>query len=352
MKYLSQLLMSGLLLLTAAVQADEDLRARAKGLFEPVPENVKEVNGEPVSAKQVELGQKLWFDPRLSRSHLISCNTCHNLSLGRADNVPVSIGHGWQKGPRNNPTVLNAVFNGAQFWDGRAADLEEQARGPLQAAVEMNNTPERIEKTLESTPEYVKGFKAAFTGENPVTFDNAAAAIAAFETTLTTPNSPFDRFLKGDDKALSAEQKKGLTLFMDTGCVACHRGVNIGGQGYFPFGVVERPGAAILPADDKGRFVVTKTATDEYVFRAAPLRNVALTPPYFHSGQVWDLGQAVDIMGDSQLGRELNEEEVSAITAFLKSLTGEQPQLQLPVLPSSTPQTPKPQHEALTPRED
>lgn len=332
-----------LLLAAGVAQADQTLRDRANGIFKPIPERVTEVGGQKVIDAQVELGHKLWFDPRLSRSHLISCNTCHNLAIGGGDNVQVSIGHGWQKGPRNNPTVLNAVFNAAQFWDGRAADLREQAMGPLQAPVEMNNTPERIEATLKSIPEYVAEFGKAFGGNNPVTVDNAARALAAFETTLITPNAPFDRFLKGDDKALSKQQKDGLALFMDSGCTACHNGVNLGGQAYFPFGVVKRPGADILPPEDKGRFAVTNTASDEYVFRASPLRNVALTPPYFHSGEVWDLEQAVAIMGGSQLGRELKAPEVDAITAFLGSLTGDQPQVMLPVLPPSGPKTPKPE---------
>lgn len=327
---------------TSLAHADQVLRDRANSIFQPIPEQVTEVGGQKVVAAQVELGHKLWFDPRLSRSHLISCNTCHNLAIGGGDNVQVSIGHGWQKGPRNNPTVLNAVFNAAQFWDGRAADLQEQAMGPLQAPVEMNNTPDRIEATLKSIPEYVEEFTKAFGGKNPVTVDNAARALAAFETTLITPNAPFDRFLKGDDQALSARQKEGLELFMNSGCTACHNGVNLGGQAYFPFGVVKRPGADILPPEDKGRFSVTNTASDEYVFRASPLRNVALTPPYFHSGEVWDLEQAVAIMGDSQLGRELNTQEVSAITAFLHSLTGNQPRVMVPTLPPSTAQTPKP----------
>ncbi len=333
---------TSLVLAANLAHADAALRERANAIFKPIPERVTELHGEKVAEAQVKLGQKLWFDPRLSRSHLISCNTCHNLSIGGGDNVKVSIGHGWQKGPRNNPTVLNAVFNAAQFWDGRAADLKEQARGPLQAPVEMNNTPERIEATLKSIPQYVEEFGKAFGGPNAVSFDNAARALAAFETTLITPNAPFDRFLRGDDKALTKQQQQGLELFMSTGCTACHNGVNLGGQAYFPFGVVKRPGADILPAEDKGRFAVTNTASDEYVFRASPLRNVALTPPYFHSGEVWNLQQAVAIMGDSQLGRELNETEVDAITAFLRSLTGEQPRVTLPVLPPSSASTPKP----------
>lgn len=333
----------GSLLLTTTASAANDLRERANAVFKPIPDQVSEVRGKPVSQPQAVLGHKLWFDPRLSSSHVISCNSCHNLAIGGSDNVPTSIGHGWQKGPRNSPTVLNAVFNAAQFWDGRAKDLQEQAKGPVQASVEMNSTPERVVATLKSIPEYVAEFEKAFPNDNdPVSFDNMAYALEAFEVSLVTPNSPFDRFLAGDDAALDAKQKQGLALFMDSGCAACHNGVNVGGQGYFPFGVIKKPGAEILPEGDKGRFAVTNTANDEYVFRAAPLRNVALTPPYFHSGEVWELEQAVAIMGDSQLGRELSDGEVGAITAFLHSLTGEQPKVAYPLLPASTEATPKP----------
>lgn len=336
-------LISGLMLIAHMANADE-LRDRANMMFKPIPDTVSQVRNTPVSADQATLGHKLWFDPRLSRSHVISCNTCHNLSLGGGDNVPTSIGHGWQKGPRNSPTVLNAVFNAAQFWDGRAEDLQAQAKGPVQAGVEMNNTPERVVATLKSIPAYASEFKQAFPNDSdPVSFDNMAYALEAFEVSLITPNAPFDRYLQGDDKALDAKQKDGLALFMDTGCSACHNGVNMGGQGYFPFGVIKKPGAEILPTGDKGRFTVTNTASDEYVFRAAPLRNVALTPPYFHSGEVWELEQAVAIMGDSQLGRTLNDDEVGAITAFLHSLTGDQPRVDYPVLPPSTADTPRPE---------
>ncbi|TLX55956.1 cytochrome C peroxidase [Stutzerimonas nosocomialis] len=343
MRIPNPVLLGSLMMIANMAQADA-LRERASTLFKPVPEVVTEVRGQPVSEAQAALGHKLWFDPRLSRSHIISCNTCHNLSLGGVDNVTTSIGHGWQKGPRNSPTALNSVFNAAQFWDGRAEDLQAQAKGPVQASVEMNNTPERVEQTLQSIPAYVSEFKKAFPKDsNPVSFDNMALAIEAFEVGLTTPNAPFDRYLKGDDKALSDKQKTGLALFMDAGCAGCHNGVNLGGQGYFPFGVIQRPGAEILPEADKGRFTVTNTASDEYVFRAAPLRNVALTAPYFHSGEVWELEQAVAIMGDSQLGRQLDASEVNAITAFLHSLTGDQPQVAYPVLPTSTATTPKPE---------
>jgi cytochrome c peroxidase len=264
--------------------------------------------------------------------------------MGGADNVETSIGHGGQRGSRNSPTVLNSVFNVAQFWDGRAADLRSQATGPIQAAVEMAATPQFVMSVLGSMPEYRSRFARAFSGETePMSFDNLAKAIEAYEATLITPNARFDQYLEGNRSILTEEEKRGLRLFVDTGCTACHAGVNLGGQDYFPFGVVERPGAEILPPTDRGRFQVTRTATDDYVFRAVPLRNVALTAPYFHTGKVWDLQQAVSIMGVSQLGQELKPEESAAITAFLRTLTGEQPRIELPILPVSTNDTPRPQ---------
>jgi cytochrome c peroxidase len=234
------------------------------------------------------------------------------------------------------------VFNIAQFWDGRADDLKAQAKGPVQAGVEMANTPDQVVRTLKSMPDYVGWFKTAFPTEaDPVTFDNMAKAIEAFEATLTTP-APFDAYLNGDDNALTAEQKEGMQIFVDKGCASCHNGINVGGNGYYPFGLVERPGGDVLPETDKGRFSVTKTADDSYVFRAAPLRNIALTAPYFHSGKVWDLKQAVAIMGTSQLGEELTDKDVESITAFLGSLTGKMPEITYPVLPAETADTPNP----------
>ena len=319
------------------------LRQTASSLFGAIPEPPSEVSGRPVTAERVELGRMLFFEPRLSRSHVITCNTCHSIGTGGADNVPASVGHGWQRGPRNSPTVFNAVFNAAQFWDGRAADLAEQAGGPVQASVEMNSTPELVVETLSSIPRYVELFGEAFPESGGITFEDVTIALEAFETTLVTPNAPFDRWIGGDDSAMTATEVEGLQLFFETGCASCHNGVNFGGQTYFPFGVLERPGADILPEDDKGRFEVTATATDEYVFRASPLRNVELTAPYFHSGQVWDLEQAVAIMGTSQLGREISEDEAEKIAAFLRTLTGEQPQVEYPILPPSTAGTPLPE---------
>ena len=330
---------------TSAFAGDEQLREKAKDVgLEVVPYATQAVTDNPLTREKIDLGRMLFFDPRLSASGVISCNTCHNLATGGDDNLPTSVGHGWQKGPRNSPTVLNAVFNKAQFWDGRAEDLKAQAKGPVQAGVEMANKPENVVITLNSMPEYVERFGKAFPGEaDPVTFDNMAKAIEAFEVTLVTPASPFDQWLEGNDAALTPDQKIGLELFVDKGCTACHSGVNFGGQQYFPFGLVKKPGADILPPEDKGRFAVTKTASDEYVFRAAPLRNIALTAPYFHSGQVWDLKQAVSVMGVAQLGTQLEDEEAALIALFLQGLTGEQPGVEYPVLPPETADTPKPE---------
>lgn len=339
-----------LMLATTAFAADPapaDLRANALEIFKALPSTTPAVANNPITPDKIALGKALFFDPRISASGVFSCNSCHNLATGGDDNLETSIGHGWQKGPRNAPTALNAVFNVAQFWDGRAEDLKAQAKGPVQAGVEMANTPVQVVATLKSMPQYVEWFKAAFPGEeDPVTFDNFAKAIEAFEATLVTP-APFDAFLNGDDAAMTAEQQKGLALFIDKGCSSCHAGINVGGEGYFPFGLIEKPGADVLPVNDKGRFAVTNTADDSYVFRAAPLRNVALTAPYFHSGKVWNLKQAVAVMGTAQLGEELKDEEVDLIVAFLDSLTGKIPEVSYPVLPAETDATPRPSGEVI-----
>jgi cytochrome c peroxidase len=332
---------------TAGLAQAQELRETALEAFKPLPSTIPAIAGNRVTEEKIELGRALFFDPRLSASGVFSCYSCHNLATGGDDNLETSIGHGWQKGPRNAPTVLNSVLNEAQFWDGRAADLAAQAKGPIQAGVEMANTPDNVVRTLASMPGYVEWFRAAFPDEtDPVSFDNMARAIEAFEATLITP-APFDAWLNGDDAALDAQQLAGLQLFMDKGCVACHSGVNVGGHGYYPFGLVERPGAEVLPEGDKGRFVVTETVSDEYVFRAAPLRNIAVTAPYFHSGKVWDLRTAVQIMAESQLGEDLTEQEADQIVAFLGSLTGTLPSVETPVLPPETADTPRPTAEVV-----
>ncbi len=343
----SAALASALLVLNvaaSAVAADDPLMKQAQGLFQPIPMKPPAIKDVPATPAMVDLGKALYFDPRLSQSHNISCNTCHQVGLGGVDMLPTSIGHKWQRGGRNAPTVLNAVFNAAQFWDGRAADLKAQAGGPIQNPIEMGITHEHAIEMLKGIPGYAKLFEAAFPADRDrITMGNVVAAIAAFEATLITPNASFDKYLRGDANALTAEQKDGLKIFMEKGCAGCHAGINVGGQMYAPFGVIEKPGADFLPPADKGRFEVTKTVSDEYVFRVPPLRNIEMTPPYFHTGKSWDLRQAVAVMGTSQLGQNLTDDEISKITAYLKSLTGEQPQVTYPILPPSTASTPEPQ---------
>jgi cytochrome c peroxidase len=334
--------LSVLLLAVSTAFSEDDLMKKAQTRFKPIPKTVSGMKGKSFTPEKVELGKMLYFEPRLSSSALISCNTCHNVGMGGIDYQETSVGHRWQKGPRNAPTVLNSVFNIAQFWDGRAEDLKQQAKGPVQASVEMNNTPEMAIKTLKSMPEYIALFKKAFPGEaDPVTFDNMAEAIEAFEATLLTPDSPFDRYLEGNKDALNPAQVEGLRLFMDKGCATCHGGINMGGEAYFPFGLVERPAAEII-AGDTGRYKITHSKSDEYVFKAPSLRNIELTPPYFHSGKVWDLKEAVKIMGAAQLGAALTAEEVDKIEGFLRTTTGVQPKVEYPILPAPTMQTPRP----------
>lgn len=336
-------LMACVIVAPAAFPADA-LLAAAQAQFKPIPLQPPALPGNPATPARVELGKMLFFDPRISASHSISCNSCHNVGLGGVDVEEKSIGHNWQRGGRNSPTVFNAVFNTAQFWDGRAKDLEEQAGGPMVNPIEMASPKEHVSEQLRAIPGYVTAFKSAFPGEGkPVTLANAQKAIAVFEATLITPNAPFDRYLKGDSSALNANQAAGLRLFMDKGCASCHNGINVGGGRYAPFGIVEKPGAELLPPADKGRFAVTKTAGDEYVFKVPTLRNIVLTAPYFHSGRAWDLRQAVGVMAGSQLGAPVSEEETDKIVAFLGALTGEQPKIVYPVLPPSVAATPRPQ---------
>lgn len=324
--------------------AADALMSAARSLFKPIPLTAPTLPANAATPAKVALGRMLYFDPRLSASHAISCNSCHNVGLGGVDAQETSIGHRWQRGGRNAPSVLNAVYATAQFWDGRAKDLEAQAGGPVVNPIEMASPTEHVAEQLSAIPGYIKAFKAAFPGEgNPVTLVNAQKAIAVFEATLITPNAPFDRYLRGQDSALSVQQKRGLRTFMDKGCAACHNGINIGDGMYAPFGVVEKPGADLLPPGDKGRFEVTKTASDQYVFKVPTLRNIALTAPYFHSGKCWDLREAVAVMGSSQLGAHLATNEIDDVVAFLESLTGEQPRITYPMLPPSVSGTPRPQ---------
>ncbi|MDG9729779.1 cytochrome-c peroxidase [Ignatzschineria sp. RMDPL8A] len=288
---------------------------------------------------KVELGKKLWFDPRLSKSGFISCNSCHNLSMGGSDNLPTSIGHDWQEGPINSPTVLNATLNFVQFWDGRAADLKEQAGGPIANPKEMASTHELAVDVISSIPQYVDEFEAVY-GDRDVNIDRITDAIAVFEETLVTPNSRFDKWLKGDDNAITAEELEGYEIFKTSGCIACHYGENIGGSSFQKMGLLEEYNTENLA---QGRADVTGKDADRMMFKVPTLRNVELTYPYFHDGAAETLEDATKLMGRLQLGRNFTEDEVTKVVAWFKTLTGDQPQLVMPILPPSNNNTPKPE---------
>lgn len=315
----------------------------AKGVgLAPLPKNQNEVdlilkeNGVKASAfseQKAELGKKLYFEPRLSKSGIISCNTCHNLGLGGTDGVAAAIGHRWTINPHhlNSPSVYNSVLNTTQFWDGRALTLAEQAKGPIESEAEMATPAKIAVEKIASLKEYVAEFKKIY-GKSGVTFDNIADAIANFERTLITP-SRFDDFLNGDAKALSSDEQKGLKLFIDKGCVSCHSGVNLGGS-MQPFEVAAKYKFANL-GDFKGdKNGMVKTPT---------LRNIAESAPYFHNGAIWSLREAIKEMGSVQLGIEISDREAKSIEAFLNALTGEKPKIIYPQLPISSEKTPKPE---------
>jgi cytochrome c peroxidase len=319
-----------------AVQVDS---ARL-GIFKALPP-VMDSAANPISDAKVALGRMLYYDARLSKGQDVSCNSCHVLSHYGVDNQPVSDGYKGQKGTRNSPTVYNAAGHFVQFWDGRATNVEEQAKGPILNPVEMAMPDEkRVLAVLNSMPEYVEAFQKAFPGEkHPVTFDNLAKAIGVFERKLVTV-SRWDKFLGGDQAALSDAEKAGLNKYLDVGCQTCHNGVYVGGSMFQKLGLAK-------PWDnvkDPGRFSVTKQETDRMVFKVPTLRNIEKTAPYYHDGSISTLDEAVRQMADHQLARTLSKEETDSIVAFLKALTGELPAeyIKEPALPKSTGKTPKP----------
>lgn len=335
------LILSAVLASSVFAMSDAELLQSAKdtGLM-PLPTTQKAIEAElsksgvkanVYSKEKAELGKKLYFDPRLSKSSLISCNTCHNLGLGGVDGIPASTGHKWTPNPHhvNAPSVYNAILNTAQFWDGRASDLVDQAKGPMTAEPEMASTPELIESRLKSIPQYVKEFNKIY--KDGVSFDNAADAIATFERTLITP-SRFDKFLNGDLNALSKEEKAGLGVFIDKGCIACHTGAILGGtmQAFEVAGKYEFANVGDFKGDANG------------MVRTPTLRNVEYTAPYFHNGAIWTLNDAIKAMGSVQLGINISDSEAKSIITFLKSLTGQMPQIIYPILPPSTDETPRP----------
>ena len=285
----------------------------------------------PQQEAKIELGKMLWFDPRLSLSGKVSCNTCHDLSTNGADTKPLSIGYAGRKGTVNSPTVFNAEKQIAQFWDGRAKTLAEQATGPITNPLEMAMTPELAEGVIRSIPGYRPYFEKAFGSKNP-TFSEIAEALAAFETTLTTPNAPFERYLKGDKNALTQQQIDGLKLFRRSGCIRCHSGNLLGGTSFQKVGSV-RP--YVTDNSSKGRMDVSGKPWDEMMFKVPTLLNVERTAPYFHDGAVKTLPDAVKKMADIQLDMNLSEKQVEEIVAFLESLNGELPKIEKPTLPPS-----------------
>jgi len=339
MKTLS-VVVSGLMLTGSFAFASDAalLKAAKDSGLKAIPESKQELlklvddKNNPITEAKVELGKKLYFDPRLSKSNLISCNTCHNLALGGADTVGAAIGHKWTVNPHhlNSPTVYNSVLNAVQFWDGRSPHLEDQAQGPIQAGPEMAAPADLVVARVTSIPEYVAEFKKAYGPNVKIDFKLIADTIGNFERTLITP-SRFDDFLNGHLDALTKAEKEGLSLFLDKGCTACHTDIGIGGT-MQAFEIHSK--YSFAKGDFKGDANgMVKTPT---------LRNIQETAPYFHNGNVWTLKEAVKEMGSVQLGVKISDKDADKIVTFLNSLTGTKPQVIYPVLPPSTDKTPKP----------
>lgn len=311
--------------------------------WKPLPETIPVPADNPMTKPKIALGKKLYFDPRLSSTGTVSCNSCHNVMLGGDDIRAVAVGVHGQLGGRSAPTVWNAAFNSVQFWDGRAESLEEQAKGPVVNPIEMGMASwDDVIERLRSIEGYEKEFKAVFGGEEPITLDNIAKAIAAYERTLITPNSPYDRYVKGDKNALTEQQIRGMQTFAEAGCNGCHSGPVFNGpslpqgQGFFmKFPTYDN---GYLEAQygfkkDKGRYDVTGKEEDMHMFKVPILRNAALTAPYFHNGSVKTLDRAVRVMAKLQLNKDLSDQQVADIVAFLTALTGEFPEQEMPRLP-------------------
>lgn len=311
--------------------------AKTAGL-KPIPSRAKAVEKltsnpkNPTTAAKVELGKMLYMDPRLSKSGLISCNTCHNVGLGGSDGMGAAIGHKWTANPHglSSPTVYNAVFYSQQFWDGRSPHLEDQAQGPMQAAPEMASPKGLVADVVNSLPQYVKMFQKAYGKDVKITFEKIADTIAVFERTLVTP-SRYDDFLNGNTKALTILEKKGLKTFIDKGCATCHNDIALGGtmQAFNVTGQYKHMNVGDFKGDKNG------------MVRVPTLRNITQTSPYFHNGQIATLGEAIKEMGRIQLGATLSDEETASIETFLKALDGRMPNITYPIFPASNATTPK-----------
>lgn len=298
----------------------------------PAPAN------NPTTPAKVALGKMLFHDPRLSSSGTVSCASCHNTMLGGEDNRAGSVGVGGQVGGRSAPTVWNAAFNKVQFWDGRAASLEDQAAGPVTNPIEMGmKSWDDVVVRLKAIDGYQVAFEKAF-GKNAISKDTATKAIASYERTLITPNSDFDKYVKGNKSAMTEQQIRGMNLAVEIGCTGCHSGPAFNGPGAFQkFPVISNGyiSAQYKIKKDKGLAEVTGKEADEHMWKVPTLRNIALTAPYFHNGSVKTLDKAVKLMAQLQLGKKLSEAETSDIVAFLNALTGDFPKQEMPVLPAT-----------------
>jgi len=308
-------------------------------MFKPLPSEAPSADNELSEAK-INLGRMLYYENRLSKGEKLSCNSCHMLDKYGQDNLPFSPGHEGKLGGRSSPSTYNAAIHIAQFWDGRAPSVEEQAKGPVLNPGEMGMpSADFVVDVLKSIPGYVEAFKAAFPGEaDPITYNNFGKAVGAFERKLVTP-SHWDDFLKGNKEALTAEQSKGFETFAKAGCVTCHNGPAVGGMMYQKLGLVK----AWPDLKDQGRFEATKVETDKFYFKVPSLRNISETGPYLHDGSVKTLEEMVSKMAEYQLGKALTPVETTSIVTFLKSLKGEIPAeyIAKPKLPESGPNTPK-----------
>ncbi|MFT5660009.1 MAG: cytochrome c peroxidase [Sulfurimonas sp.] len=324
---------------TLTLSASSLIDTAKKAGLEPIPNSKTELMKlidnpkNPLTDAKVQLGKKLYFDPRLSKSGIISCNTCHNLGEGGDDGVSAAIGHKWTANPHhlNSPTVYNAVFFDAQFWDGRDPDLEKQAQGPIQAHPEMAATKEHVEATINSIPSYIAEFKNAYGSDVKISFEKITDTIATFERILVTP-SPYDSFLHGNENALNQAQKDGLKTFMNKGCATCHTGISLG----------QSMNAMNVTATYKYQNVGDFKGDANGMVKVPTLRNITQTAPYFHNGQIWSLKEAIIEMGRIQLGSSITDKEASSIETFLKVLNGKKPVLTMPILPASTERTPRP----------
>lgn len=323
--------------LSSRADTDRETMKQAQQLFKPLPK-LMDSEQNPVTPEKVRLGKMLFYESRISIDGTVNCAKCHPMSLYAADGLRKAIGNHCKENPRNAPTLFNAADQISQHWIGNRASVEDQAKQSVIGPPSFGMVKyEDVERRLKEYKYYVSLFKAAFPSDKePVTVDNFAKAIGSFERTLVTP-SPFDSYLKGDEKALTLVQRRGLKTFMDTGCMGCHSGTYVGGQMYQKFGIIE-PYWKYTKSEkiDDGRYAVTKAETDKYFFKVPVLRNVEKTPPYFHDGSIDTLGQAVLIMAKVQLGKDLSAQQTGEIVDFLKALTGEIPDdvLKIPVLPS------------------